>query len=296
MSCKCRLVRIGDAFLDIAVDTSSLSNILNERTLRGRFVARLGTRRLVVPSEAAAEVLSQVDTARVVPRAAAMAELLDGTEWLVARHARGIVAAEVARLGGLRGIPAMHGEEVAPLVKLMRCVELGEVEAELRGKLGSWVAKDESLEVDLAARKGLLNDFPTTSTRDLDRIMSSFDELVFDGGHFLTIIVPNPGLRRKVSRAPARFPATALLSAYATLNAVSATFADVGYGRHSRVLRAPSRRNRGAWVDARIATASARADVLVTDDQHQRNCVNFVAARYALRVRALSTEEWIAAA
>ena len=96
-------------------------------------------------------------------------------------------------------------------------------------------------------------------------------------------------------RNPQRYRAAVTLAAYTVLNAVSAIFADIGFGRFNEILRAPRGKERGTWVDGRIAAACAYADVLLCDDRGMRNKVNHIAREFSFPTQAIELDTWVGA-
>lgn len=284
--------------LDVAFDNSSLSDVCRDAQLRADLLLALTQRgaRAVLPAVALWECLA--DEARhVEQRREALRELfaaLTPQHMIIGADLLRVVALEQRKGGQLVRTPRQPDAEAQRYLDHIEPHDFAARHEALLPHIRQFMSKDESLRHDVDQRQAFPTRHPELRTADLVEVLDALDRSALGESNFFVAFAAQKQIRRAIRRAPQRYPATVMATTYLYLNAAAATFADIGYGKYSRLLRAPRDKTRGAWVDGRTAAACAHANVLLTRDRQQALMVNFIGERFDLPCRASSVSDFIA--
>lgn len=283
--------------MDIAIDNSALSNVLGIETKEAALVRRLKRAtgdRLLISLEALGESLSQLQLEAVQRRALAIDRLFTRLGDAVALTPGGmelIYDYEWKSLG-LKQVQALPPSEQESILSHLRSPSFLQDHGPVATRLRAGLRKDAADAMDRSAKTAfarLLSYQPTQAN-----LMMAMDTLpkrvLAPGAHFLTLVARDERHAELIRNKPFEYRAAVTLIGYSELNALGSLFASIGHGRYHTVLRAS---RRGEWVDACIGSASAYADVLVTDDRVMIAKTNYIADALQLRTRAIGLEEYL---
>jgi hypothetical protein len=166
---------------------------------------------------------------------------------------------------------------------------------EMAGRVRSWLGKERTLNMDETARRA----FPKRIFADgnragavalLDRIMADMrTHLLTSRGVGFQLF--KKAHAQRVRRRPGRYPHSLMVAAGIELQALSASFKDIGYGAHASVLE--GKLMPGDWIDARIMGCAATGERLLTADRRLRVRTLFLGEALGLPVRGVSVDEWL---
>jgi len=253
-------------------------------------VAHLNKCRLVIPIVTIAEALDGPENGART-RAQTLELILRRLErkTIIGLDERRLIERE-AKLGHISRTPSIPSKEFVDVRNRIVAYANHSSDEAFPG-LASYLMKDISYKLDRRARDDCLLKFPDANGKMINTPLDNqLVELIELTPWFRTFI-PRKRVVKVAKSCPKCFPATWILLSYLTLNALGSTFSKTGFGRYGHVLRGPQR---GAWVDARTASAGAYSRIFLSDDQNQREKLNFISTRFGQKIKAMSWEEWMA--
>jgi hypothetical protein len=268
--------------MDVAIDTSSLSNVTEADLVQDLVSSVIRCRaRLVISGEALAECLdSNEDGAR--RRLSVVLRIADalGTRLLLADELGSIHRRERQR--AITSTPKLSGSHLA--LGFLRDSAVAHDWSAIRASTSRYLHKGTSLDVDRAIR-AVEELTPQILVAMIAHIRDHFWSSLF-----VQAVSENGRYAARMRACPGRYRSAITLAAYSFLNGLGA--ATPGHFGKGDLVQKP---RWGNWVDARIAAAGAYCTVMVTDDRLMRNKVNFIGEHFGFRCRAIDLDSWLKA-
>jgi hypothetical protein len=244
--------------------------------------------RLALPLQALSETIS-VDGHWIENRLTFLVDLATklGPRFFMTQESGDIMRIE--REENITSIPALPRAAQHGILEAMRDGRMhGQLDT-LQDRIKVQQRKAERYTRDNAARKELA---PTWGPRahEIDSVLSN---MANDSGFwelsFMTHVSKQSRYREAMRAHPRRYASAIMLGAYGALIAFGAMFSEK-IREHRHVLKSP---RLGDWTDREIASSSAHAHRLLSEDGALRDKVNFISGCFGLRVRATSAESWL---
>lgn len=278
--------------MDVALDTSALSNLERDRAALGKFrqiLAKEGLR-LVLPYLTIIEALATADPQAAKQRADLILEL-NGRDFIVGGDLSSIIAIELRRKGPrLERTPRLADKHASRVLDLLTNPRFVEYHHRVVDELERFLNKSEQLDHDRQVRDHAERTFSSPSTEDLDELMRGACMKALNDSPFINYWTGSKRKQRHIRFNPAKRPCVTSWCVQAYLNAMGNIHAKFHFGRHSEILSGPKR---NTWVDTAIAAAASYSRYFVTDDIRQARRLNFVSTELGLGVRAVTLSEFL---
>lgn len=273
---------------ELALDTSSLSNVLKSDSSISEFCKRVRdlSCHVVVPLVVVTELLDGT-AAGVSKRSLALASLFSelGSSGAIGAEVRQLIELERTQL--VTRTPLIDREQMQAILDAYSPPAFASTYDEFASLVTDHLAKTRS-EHELRRRRALGEKDEELNREYLAKLMASFHFAEVDA--YRVLGATEADVAQQLAE-PLRFRATAMLGGAKCLQIISEVFAGVGYWEHANVLGGVHSNNE---LDGRVLASAAYADVLVCDDTRANRRARFLTSRFELPLRVLRLDEWSA--
>lgn len=279
---------------DVAVDTSALSNFLDDQ-LRDQFVLRVdqANLRLVIPYLSVMEAMTQQKSRPAKERAGVILGLCQSlpNRFVIGGDLATIIPIELKRKGKrLERTPRIPDPIASRVFDLLTNAEFEKYHPLVTLELVAFLRKQEDLANDRGLRASAADAETPPSIDDLQEAMNGLPDRALTDSPFLDHWTTSRRIKRSLRGRPADRPCLSSWCTLAYMNGLGNVFAHTRFGPYAGILRGPKK---DKWIDTAISACSAYARFFITDDDNQKNTLNSVAEKLGLSVKGISLSDFI---
>ncbi len=281
--------------MDVALDTSALSDLDGDKNLLKEFLARLrkDDLRLVLPYLTVIEALASTNPQAAKRRAdlVLMLAAQQSGNFIIGGDLKAIIPIELARKGPRsKRTPRLRDEQAWRVFDVLTNARFVKYHNRVVDELAQFLKKSEHLDHDRRVRDHVERTFSKPSSGALDTDMQDVCMKALHDSPFVNHWTSSKRKQRHIRFNPAKRPCLTSWCAQTYLNAIGNFYAKFRFGRFSNILSGPKP---NTWVDTAIAAAGSYAEFFVTNDALQARRLNFVARELGLSVKAVALSEFL---